>query len=180
MQFLIYIKWPVVFTVIIQQSARMKRSKSTWWKTSSFCTHINQLISVQVRVFKCQTMFSSLSTKKKGGKKTGEPDGGSSTSNTQAISQNHSQRLNKDTESLEMFFCFFFGSDIERKKKKEEQPTSHISYPDWEAMAPTTETLEGGGRRAQGISQRFTSFLVITRQPKVLPPPETTQPFLSI
>lgn len=42
-------------------------------------------------------------------------------------------------------------------------------------MAPTTETLEGGGRRAQGISQR--SFLVITRQPKVLPPPETTQPF---
>lgn len=45
-------------------------------------------------------------------------------------------------------------------------------------MAPTTETLEGGGRRAQGISQRFTSFLVITRQPKVLPPPETTQAFL--
>lgn len=43
-------------------------------------------------------------------------------------------------------------------------------------MAPTTETLEGGGRRAQGISQRFTSFLVMTRQPKVLPPPpETTQ-----
>lgn len=61
--------------------------------------------------------------------------------------------------------------------KTEEQLTRYISYPDWEAMAPTTETLERGGRRAQGISQRFTSFLVITRQAKVLPPSETARPF---
>lgn len=47
-------------------------------------------------------------------------------------------------------------------------------------MAPTTETLEGGGRRAQGISQRLTSFLFIARQPEVLPPPETTRPFFSL
>lgn len=48
-------------------------------------------------------------------------------------------------------------------------------------MAPTTETLEGVGRRAQGISQRFTSFVLMTRQPKVLPaPPGTTRAFFCL
>jgi len=43
-------------------------------------------------------------------------------------------------------------------------------------MAPTTETLEGGGRRIQRISQGFRSIVVITRQPKSLrqPPPVKT------
>lgn len=165
-------KWLVVFTVIFQQGARMKRSKSTWWKTSSLCTHINQPISVQFAVLERQTMFSTQPTKREEGKKQEKrmvvpapwKEG-------PALSGSHWEGLNKDTESLEMAS---FLSDT--KRKKGEQPTSHISYPDWEAMAPTTETLEGGGRRAQGISQRFTSFLVMTRQPKALPPPpEATQ-----
>lgn len=47
-------------------------------------------------------------------------------------------------------------------------------------MAPTTETLEGGGRRVQRISQGFRSILVMTCQPKFLhqpPPVKTTWPF---
>lgn len=47
-------------------------------------------------------------------------------------------------------------------------------------MAPTTETLEGGGRRVQGISQGFRSILVMTCQPNFLhqpPPVKTTEAF---
>ncbi len=47
-------------------------------------------------------------------------------------------------------------------------------------MAPTTETLEEGGRSVQRISQGFRSILVMTCQPKFLrhpPPVKTTWPF---
>lgn len=51
-------------------------------------------------------------------------------------------------------------------------------------MAPTTETLEGGGRRVQRIFQGFRSTLVMTCQSKSLHPTlllrETTWPLLRL